>query len=419
MPSSWKRTFYTLWIAELLVIAGMQCGNPFLPYFIQELGVGDLSEALIWSGKIGTISGLAMALSAPIWGYLADRLGRKPMVVRSMMGGAATMLLAAYVQSPEQLFWVRCLHGALSGTVTACVALVSTTAPRRELGFALGTMQGIFMLGGTVGPFLGGELIEQVGFRATYQIAGVMALIGGVLVQLLVREDFQRQRGEPSTPNAGGGRAWPGAEIWKDSWRLLQDRPYRVLAVGSFLIQFAFAIGMPVFPLFLQRLSGDLEVVSTAGLIFALAGLLGALTSMLLGKRAEALGFRRVLISSLIVSALLAVGQGVATSAFQLGMLMVASGAAAGAVRPIINVMMTTLVPRADHGKAFGIMASASALGWAPGPILGGYIGAELGFRAVFWLMAGIFCVLGFVFWSVMGRLQKENSGTTEPLPVA
>ena len=86
MHISWKRNFYALWIAEFAAIIGFQVVQPFLPYYIQEFGVEDLAEALIWTGRMGTAAGLAMAISAPIWGGLADRFGRKPMVVRSMLG---------------------------------------------------------------------------------------------------------------------------------------------------------------------------------------------------------------------------------------------------------------------------------------------------------------------------------------------
>jgi len=405
--ATWKRAFYTLFIAELLVIAGMQSVTPFLPYYVQDLGVEDLSAALIWAGRIGTVSGLAMAVSAPIWGYLADRIGRKPMVVRSMLGGALALVLAAYVRDPGELFWVRCLHGVLSGTVTACVALVATSTPRAQLGFALGGMQAVFMLGGTIGPYVGGELVERFGFRGTFLVASVCSLIGGLMVQAFVREEFRR---DTASAGATGGAARPG--LFRDTRRVLQIRPFRLLVIGSLVSQFSFALSMPVLPLFLQRLAGGGEVVATAGKIFGLAGLSGALASLALGRYAETLGFRIVLASSLVLSALIAVGQGFALNSLQLGGLVVAGGAAAGAVRPVINLIMTRCVSESDRGVAVGVIASASALGWGVGPILGGYMGAELGLRAVFWLMALLFGLLAAIFWTGIGR---DASGVVPP----
>ena len=99
----WRRNFYTLWVAELSAIIGFHAVQPFLPYYIQEFDVGDLAEALVWSGRMGTAAGLAMVISSPIWGSLADRYGRKPMVVRSMLGGGVTVIFMAYATSLEQL----------------------------------------------------------------------------------------------------------------------------------------------------------------------------------------------------------------------------------------------------------------------------------------------------------------------------
>jgi MFS transporter, DHA1 family, multidrug resistance protein len=127
MEISWKRNFYTLWFAELFAIIGFHAVQPFLAYYVQEFDVESLDEALLWSGYMGSAAGFAMALSSPIWGALADRFGRKSMVVRSMVGGGLTVLFMAYADTVVELLCARFLQGALAGTVTACITMVSTT----------------------------------------------------------------------------------------------------------------------------------------------------------------------------------------------------------------------------------------------------------------------------------------------------
>ena len=83
-------------------------------------------------GVYGNGGGLAMALFAPVWGYLADRFGAKPMVVRSMVGGGIAVLLMSQATTIEQLFAARIFHGMMAGSVTACVILVSKAAPRSD-----------------------------------------------------------------------------------------------------------------------------------------------------------------------------------------------------------------------------------------------------------------------------------------------
>ena len=220
---SWKRNFYTLWIAELFALMGFQAVQPFLAYYIQEFDVESLSEALIWAGYVGTAGGLAMAVSSPFWGALADRIGRKPMVVRAMLGGSAAILLMSYVTSVEQLLAVRVLQGMMAGTVTACITLVSTTTPRSRLGYTLGMMQGAFMLGTSLGPLVGGPFIDHLGYHHTFRVSGILVAISGVAVQLWVKEDFQK-KAETAGKRVVGG-------LVRDSGRLLKLRPFLLMII--------------------------------------------------------------------------------------------------------------------------------------------------------------------------------------------
>jgi DHA1 family multidrug resistance protein-like MFS transporter len=392
--SGWRRNFYTLWVAELAAIIGFQAMQPFLPYYIQEFEVGDLGQALVWSGRMGTAAGLAMAISSPLWGSLADRYGRKPMVVRSMIGGGLSVLLMAYVTSVEQLLVTRVLQGALAGTVTACLTLVSTSTPRQHLGFALGLMQGAFMLGASVGPLLGGPLIEAFGYKTCFLWAGVAVILAGISVQFLVHEDFTRARKVESSAKY----RMPG----RDMLRLLADRPFLVLVLTVTAMSFAFGFVMPVVPLFLQELAGHTDIISLAGAVFAAGGLVGAVSAAVMGRYSDRIGPRRVLVSGLFSAALFYLAQGYAESVLAFGVLVVLTGIATGAVRPVANSLITGIVSEGDRGKAFGVMSSAAALGWAAGPMAGGYLGAHYGFRSVFVATAILFLAVGAWAWFAM-----------------
>ena len=401
MKISWQRNFYILCIAEFFAIIGFQVVQPFLPYYIQEFEVGNLAQAGIWAGRLGTAGGLAMAVSSPLWGTLADRFGRKLMVVRSMLGGGLTVLLLAYASTLEQLLVVRLLHGALSGTVTACITMVSTTTPRPNLALALGMMQGTFMLGAFVGPLIGGAAIDQFGYRECFIGAGMLIVLSGICVQVWVKEDFSR----PPTERAGQERDG----FIQDTRRLLSIRPYFIVLISFTLIQFAFGIITPVTPLFLQQLARTEDITSLAGLVFSLVALAGALASVAMGKWSERLGLRTALMGGLAGTAFLYVGQGLAPNMTVLVVLMIANGLAMGGLRPVINLLVARLVPESDRGKAFGVLSSANALGWGAGPIIGGYLGAELGFRAVFFITALLFLLVAVWMCRAMQRVRLEE----------
>jgi DHA1 family multidrug resistance protein-like MFS transporter len=394
---SWKRNFYILWVAQAAALLGFQSVQPFLPYYVQVLGVKDLSEAAVWAGYMGTASGLAMALSAPFWGAMADRFGRRPMVVRAMLGGGLTVLLMAYARTPLELVLARFLQGLLAGSVTACITLVSTSTPRAHLGYALGMMQSAMMVGAAVGMMGGGALIDGIGYRDTFLIAGVVVVLAGLSVQIWVREDFQPDRSRGETKRKSG--------VIADTRAFLRLKPFRIVLVCLMLTQFAFGVIMPVTPLFLQELAQTDDIASIAGFIFSASMLAGGVLSVVLGSLSDRFGANRMLTGGLLATAVLYALQGFSTTVLMLGTLQVIAGITKGAIRPVANVLLTQSVSATDRGKAFGVMASATALGWAVGPAFGGYLSVHWGFRSVFGVTALLFVLVGVWVWRAMRGL--------------
>jgi DHA1 family multidrug resistance protein-like MFS transporter len=153
---AWQRNLYVMWFAEFMAIAGFSFVMPFLPYYVQDLGITDLTKVELWSGVLYAAHAIPMAIFAPIWGVLADRYGRKPMVLRSMLGGAVTLGAMGFAQTIEQLLVLRLIQGMLTGTVAAATTLVAGSTPRQRSGYALGLLQMAIFGGSSVGPLIGG-----------------------------------------------------------------------------------------------------------------------------------------------------------------------------------------------------------------------------------------------------------------------
>src|SRR5260370_6415788 len=163
----WQRILWASWLAELLAIVGFSFVYPFLPLYIQQLGVHDRNAVLIWSGAIFAGTTIALAIFSPIWGVLSDRYGRKVMVVRSMVSGAIIVFLMIFVQNPQELLVLRIVQGMFTGSVAASQALVSAAVPRERLGFSMGLMQMSLFFVSSFGPLIGGPLDAAVGFAPT------------------------------------------------------------------------------------------------------------------------------------------------------------------------------------------------------------------------------------------------------------
>src|SRR5450759_4031378 len=192
----WRRNLAALWFAEFTAIFVFSFAFPFLSIFIsQDLGVHPGRDLDLWTAAAGSVSGLSMAIASPIWGVLGDRLGRKPMLVRSMVGGALTVGLIFFVQNPLQLVILRFLQGATSGTVAAATALVAVETPRNRVGWALGVVTSAVALGGATGPVVGGFAAAAFGsLRPVFLVGGVLLLISTIPVFLIVRESPRLRR---------------------------------------------------------------------------------------------------------------------------------------------------------------------------------------------------------------------------------
>ena len=123
------------------------------------------SPFLIWSGVVYAAPFLVSACMQPLWGILGDRIGRKPMIVRAMLGLSIANVLMGFSQSAPQFLIFRLLQSCLSGFLAPSLALVASSTPADKTGYALGTLQTALISSLILGPFLGGVLIHFMGCR--------------------------------------------------------------------------------------------------------------------------------------------------------------------------------------------------------------------------------------------------------------
>jgi len=368
----WKRTFVSAFIAQLLSIVGFSFALPFLPFFIGELGVTDSAEQAWWSGIVLSASGLTLSLFAPLWGILADRFGRKAMVVRAMLAGTVVMWLMSLVQTVGQLTVCRLLQGALTGTVAASVALVASVSPVHRSGFTLGMMQTAVFLGVSFGPLAGGIIADHFGYRTAFRIGALIIFGGGLLVYAGTHEEFkppdpeEREQGEP--------------------FRSILFRPLFLAAVFVlFVIRFANTLSNPSFPLIVKEILGTTRRLnSVTGSVVCGAALGGALSSALLGHFGDSWGHRRVLIGCSLIAAAASFAHTFADSIGYLFVVRMLFGMAAAGMIPAANAIIRRTIRDRHIGKAYGAATSLSTVGFALGPFLGGYLGRVAGLRVPF-----------------------------------
>jgi len=379
----WKRNLYTIWVAELTAIVGFTVILPFLPYYVQELGVTDLKAVEFWSGLLFALHALTMALFAPLWGLLADRYGRKLMVERAMFGGAVVMGAMGLVHSVEQLALLRALQGCLTGTVAAAAALVATTVPREKAGYGMGLLQMAVYIGASAGPLLGGLVADLWGYRAAFGVTSVLLFLAGFMVLLLVREDFQPVRGEA-----------------REDFRLgLKELFHHKALLSLFgvrgIMRFGMRVPEPTLPLFVQSLLPGLKrVASVTGTITGIRALSGALGAVLLGRAGDRIGHRLILLACAVSVTVLYASQALVNSPGQLLILQALTGVAWGGLLASFSALLARMAPEGRQGMIYGIDACIVSVANAAGPMTGATIAATMGLRFTFLGAAGAFVLV-------------------------
>lgn len=401
---AWRRTLYAIWIAQLLAIVGFSLRVPFLPFYLDELGAGSTDSQTIWSGVINAGGAGVMAIAAPIWGVVADRRGRRPMILRAMFGGAITVALMGLVTAPWHLLALRFVEGALTGTVTASTALVAATMPKDRLGFGLGMIQTAVFSGASLGPLVGGLLAAQIGYRATFAVASACLAAGGLVVLFFVREDF--------TPAPRGPKQSRRAAL-RASLGFLLGRAVLTMIAVMLVVRLASSATQPIIPLYVEHLEragapAGLSASSLSGLVFGALGLTSAVAAVYFGRRGDRVGHRRILVGCAFAAGLLYLPMAVARNAWDLVVLQALFGIAAGGLIPTANALIANATAPERRGTVFGVMAAAAAVGAFIGPLAGSGLAAAFGFRSAFLasalLLLAMAGAVAFSFASDRGR---------------
>ncbi len=398
---NWKRTLYITFFAQMVSAVGFSIVIPFLPLYVEQLGTDTSLGIEFWSGMVFASMAITMAIASPIWGTLADRYGRKLMVMRSMFGGALILLAMGFARSAEQLALLRALQGLITGTVLATNSLVAAAVPREQSGSAMGLLQGGFLGGIALGPLIGGFISDMFGFRSAFAITAVLLLVGGILVTLGVQEHFV----PPARDRARGAVL--------RNWRYVLHMPGVLPAyLVRFLSRFAPMLLLPFLPLFVSSLRPDAPNQGTiTGLIVGSAYAAGTVSSLFLGRLGDRHGHRRILILSVLVGACCYALQGLTTQIWPLLGLQILTGAAIGGTGPSLNALLLRYTQAGHEGVVYGFEQSVSSAARGSAPLLGAAIATWGPLSSVFFA-SGLTLVLagGLALWGL------RDTPTTDPL---
>ncbi len=400
MPSeSWQRNLYAIFVAEFIVIMGFSFVNPFMPLFIQELGAFTNQQAAFWAGIATSASGIAMFFSAPLWGIVADRWGRKPMVLRAMFGAGTVLALVGLTSNIYLVIALRFAQGLLSGTVAAASALVAASTPRNKMPFAMGLLMVAVFAGSSFGPLAGGFMADSVGYKATFFITGGLLFSGGLIVLFLVKEKFERP--------AKGQSASLSSLL-----RLAKSREMLPLLLALSALHAGPHMITPIISLFIRELNPSGMAATASGLAFCFMGVVAAISAIIASRLGGHITLKRILVISCLGTGLLYLPPMLAQTVTQLIIFIALTGLFKGGLMTSSNALIGLSVPRSQQGIAYGIAQSANALGNGLGPLIGGSLAPLIGLRSVFGVTGGLFMLIGVAVGKLLRGVTLEKSAT-------
>ncbi|MGY6030048.1 Multidrug resistance protein MdtG [Phytobacter sp. AG2a] len=387
-PINWKRNLTVAWIGCFLTGAAFSLVMPFLPLYVEQLGVTGHGALNMWSGLVFSITFLFSAMASPFWGGLADRKGRKIMLLRSALGMACVMALMGFAQNIWQLLVLRALLGLLGGFIPNANALIATQMPRNRSGWAMGTLSTGGVAGALLGPLAGGLLADTYGLRMVFFITAIVLFLCFLLTLVCIRENFV------PVPKKEMLHA---REVFAS---LKNPRLVLGLFITTMIIQVATGSIAPILTLYVRELAGNVgNIAFISGMIASVPGVAALMSAPRLGRLGDRIGPEKILVVALVISVLLLIPMAWVQAPWQLGLLRFLLGAADGALLPAVQTLLVYNSTNQVAGRIFSYNQSFRDIGNVTGPLLGAAVSASYGFRTVFLVTAGVVLFNAIYSW--------------------
>ena len=385
---SWERNVWALALVVFIAFVGFQFFSPFLPLYVMELGVTDPTQVALWSGVLTAVTPAVSGLLGPLWGSFADRVGRKMMMVRSLVGFVIIVAAMGLVTSVTQLLILRVLQGVIAGFSIFAMALASVSCPKERVPVAIGRVQGAQLLSVAIGPAAGGYVASHFGLRyAFFVTAGMCAL---ALVGLLVLFTENRPSADAGPAAATSDTGFTLRQVWT-------SRGFPLVLVLLFVAQFIDRGLSLLVQLKVGTMLDVTRIAATSGEIISLAAICATGSALLAGRLAQRWPAERLLLIGLVAGGLPCALMAFTTGWQSLMLFRCLTGLFLGGALTLAYSIGGSLVTGERRGAAFGWLALSVQIGTAASPLVSGGLAAIS--------LPGAFVLDGTLAWLAAGVL--------------
>jgi MFS family permease len=384
MPGSRSR-LGVIFFTVLVDLIGFGIVLPILPMYAQRFGAQGIGY-----GALVFVFSAMQFLATALLGRLSDRIGRRPILLTTMVFNAAGYVLFALAPSYAVLFVARVISGFASGNISAAQAYVADITSPAERARGMGTIGAAFGIGFVVGPMIGGLADHYGGHLAPGLIAAGLSVANFFSASAILRESLapEHRTTRPVFDFGHMGEA-------------LGRRQLRPLMLVWLIAPFAFAGYTVALPLHVTRAFG--WGAKELGWLFVVIGAIAAVVQgFLFGKLERRTGARVLLITGLFGMALSIGAVPYAGSSMLLYAWTVPLALANSVFAPAASGLVSIYADRREQGTILGAAQAFAALGRSVGPLAAGWAYDGFGSRPTFLLMGAMMGLGGLVSFALV-----------------
>ncbi len=356
-PAKPRSPLALIFLTLFIDMVGFGIVIPVLPLYAEGSQIGATPHQLAW---ILGIYSLLQLLCAPLFGRISDRVGRKPVLVFSILGTALGFIILGAANTVWMLMLGRIIDGASGGNISTAMACIADVTTKENRSKNMGLVGAAFGLGFVIGPALGGVLSHKISLSAPFYCAAALALLNALLVFARLPETLTAESRERARHRATIGEVFHGGRTGMIT----------AILAGQLATVTGFSIMTALFALYCEKRFG--YDTAKVGYLLAYVGLLGVLFQGGLLRRLLQRPIEKQL--AVIGAALLALSMAALPFAASLGALLaVCFGISLGNsfVTPTLNGLASRTTDAHCQGRLLGLMQSAGSLGRFLGPMIG------------------------------------------------
>ena len=357
-----------------------------MPLLVRSLGVTD-SGLAVTVGILSVAAFIAGLPLVPFWGAWADRYSRKAVIVRSAAVETVLFLLLSRVGAVWQLFVLVPLAGLVLGNTGVMLSEVSDRAPRARLALAISIVGTASPLGFAVGPAIGGVIADHSSVQTLFLLDGLLSLAMVVMLTTLYHEHRDR-------PSGGSVLALVRASLSA----IVRTPLARGVFAGYSLLLLGQRLVAPYLPLYVERLSGPVQLATVVGLVAGAYGVASAVGSPVAGAVADRVGYRRVFAVGAIVAGACLLLASVAPSLLPFALVYAGSGIGFAACSSMLFTMLASGLPKAIRSSVLNLALAPLYLSGVAGSLASAAVlqlnGGDLG---PLWVAGGVAVLLSLL----------------------